>query len=221
MSGPSRRDRASQDAGDEICAAHRLFDQGRFTEAVEVFKRYPQHPIARYLLGEAYERAPEYESRRYLALIHYFAAVDELPDWAAIRLANCYANGLGVVKSKSMAVHWYLIAGHSGDVTGYINAASLLWKGGGDLHQNRVTAYAYMFAAGALNDKEASNACLRMIASLTSEEEEHGYAEALIVMGQRNVWRTLYEVERPGVGVRECAENETCKLIANLISKHR
>lgn len=111
------------DSRTEIYAAHGLFEQGRFVDAVKIFKRHPQHPIARYLLGEAYERAPEYRNQRHLAPLHYIGAVDELPDLAAPRLACCYANGVGVAKSSRHALYWYLIGGHSGAVGGYINAA--------------------------------------------------------------------------------------------------
>jgi len=110
-------------------------------------------------------------------------------------LARCYATGLGVAKSNSLAAHWYLIAGHAGIIGGYVNASSLLWSGCGDLQQDRSSAYAYMFVAAALDDKEAYDACLRMIVQLAHDQQERGYAQALTIMGQRNLWRDLCEVE--------------------------
>lgn len=219
MSEGSRSLSSLTDSDREIATAHRLFDQGRFVEAAAVFKRYPQDPIARYLLGEAYERAPEYENCRHLAPLHYFGAVHDVPDFSAIRLAICYDRGLGVEESKSAAVHWYRIAGHSGVLSGYANAAALLWKGGGDLDRDRITAYACLFVASVLKDQGAEATLERCFAALTPEEEEEGYDRALTLMGERNLWRALCDIESPSIYSQDSRVLEAQDVAVQLINR--
>ena len=184
---------------DQITSAHRLFAEQRFVEAAAVFKKHPMHPISRYLLGEAYERAPEFSDKRFLALPHYVGAADEVPDFAAIRIAWCYSSGMGVVRSARMAVHWYLIAGHAGVVTGYFNAAHALWVGSTYLKQDRVTAYAWMLIAARLDDKEASEQLAAWSLDLTQAEKARVGNLSTQLFAQRESWRALQEVGTPGV----------------------
>lgn len=183
----------------QIAAAHRLFDQQRFIEAASVFKKHPTHPISRYLLGEAYERAPEFSDKRFLALPHYLGAADEVPDFAAVRIGWCYASGLGVVKSARLAVHWYLIAGHTGVLAAYVHAAHILWVGSKHLERDRLTAYAWMFIASTLGDKDASEKLPDWFSQLTPAEEKKAYELALYLYAERDLWRSLEGMGAPGL----------------------
>lgn len=183
----------------QIVAAHRLFDQRRFIEAASVFKKHPTHPISRYLLGEAYERAPEFSDKRFLALPHYLGAADEVPDFAAVRIGWCYASGLGVVKSARLAVHWYLIAGHTGVLAAYVHAAHMLWFGSKHLERDRLSAYAWMFIAASLGEKDAYEQLPGWLSALTPAEENEAYELALSLCAERELWRSLEGTEAPGI----------------------
>lgn len=190
---------APDEADASIVAAHRLFAQQRFGEAVMVFKRYPAHPIARYLIGEAYERAPEFKDHRYLAPLHYYGAVNDVPDMAAFRLGWCYSNGIGVATSKKIAAHWYITAGHAGVIGGYFNAAQMLWTGVGDLDQDRITAHAWILVAATLEDKDAADLGAYWYSVLERAEQGEAYQRALSLYAERELWGALFQSALTGL----------------------
>jgi hypothetical protein len=166
--------------------------EGQFEEAEEVIRAHLPHPVAIYLLGELYERAPYYADRRYMGLVHYLASAELVPDMAAPQIARCYSQGLGTVKSWRHSAHWNVISGHCGSAQCYYNAALNYWQSD-DSQWNKAHAYALMMVASVYDDKLALDAAAHFRLHMDDQTKDLGDELADQYLGGRELWRALAE----------------------------
>jgi TPR repeat protein len=203
-----------RDSTTELPKCSLLMNQGDFEQAEQIIRGYLPHPVAIYLLGELYERAPCYADRRYMGLIHYLASAEVVPDMAAPQIARCYSRGIGSVKSWRHAAHWNLISGHCGSAKCYYNAALNYWKAE-ESQWNKAHAYALMMVASVYQDELALDAAAHFWAHLDDETKALGDELTEDYLGGRELWRALAE-ESGSKGFIHSPEGEEAYKLAQL-----
>lgn len=131
-------------------------DDGREHDAIPWLMRYRRHAWAQALLGEIRFKTPR-KARKAFGWFQRAAPRCSGEHPAVLRLAQCYAQGVGVAVNPFMARHWYLHAAR-GEVAEAFEALGDL-EAGGLVHPiNRLRAAMWYAISGIqLKDKQRAD----------------------------------------------------------------
>ena len=141
---------------DLILQGSSLINQHAFSDAMVLFKQYPDDAIAQYFIGhilqsdepsaEDYEQAMEW-------LLRSAAGGCE---FSHIRLGYAYSNGLGVPKDDLEAIKWYSIPANRGDSIAQLNLG-LLYADSHQVEPNLIEACKWFALSSDMGCEEAKH----------------------------------------------------------------